>query len=38
MAWKVPSVISYQVKDSNNKIDNEWRNNLDISLLYQDLV
>lgn len=35
--WKVPSVVTYQVKEANNKIDTEWKNHLDTSLLYQDL-
>ena len=37
-SWKVPSVVSFQVKDANNKIDNEWKRHLDTSLLYQDLT
>jgi PAB-dependent poly(A)-specific ribonuclease subunit 2 len=36
-AWKLPSVVSYQVKEANNKIDTQWRKNLDTSLLYQDV-
>ncbi|SCN82901.1 related to PAN2-component of Pab1p-stimulated poly(A) ribonuclease [Fusarium fujikuroi] len=35
-SWKVPSVIAYQIKDENNKIDTEWKNNIDTSILYQD--
>lgn len=35
-AWKLPSVVTYQVKEANNKIDTQWRNHLDTSLLYQD--
>ena len=35
-AWKLPSVIAFQVKEANNKIDTEWKNHLDTSLLYQD--
>ncbi|PNY28099.1 PAB-dependent poly(A)-specific ribonuclease subunit PAN2 [Tolypocladium capitatum] len=35
--WKVPSVVAFQVKHANNKIDNEWKNHLDTSILYQDL-
>jgi len=34
--WKLPSVIAYQVKTFNNKIDNSWKQNLDTSLLYMD--
>lgn len=36
MSWKVPSVIAYQVKAFNNKIDDKWKQNLDTSLLYID--
>lgn len=36
-AWKLPSVVAYQVKEANNKIDTEWKNHLDTSLLYDDL-
>lgn len=36
-SWKVPSVIAYQVKAANNRIDNAWKQNLDTSLLYMDL-
>ncbi|POR34438.1 PAB-dependent poly(A)-specific ribonuclease subunit PAN2 [Tolypocladium paradoxum] len=35
--WKVPSVVAFQVKHANNKIDDEWKNHLDTSILYQDL-
>ena len=34
---KHPSVLAYQVKAANNKIDNEWKKNIDTSILYQDL-
>lgn len=36
-AWKIPSVITYQIKAGNNRIDNTWKQNLDTSLLYMDL-
>lgn len=36
-SWKVPSVIAYQIKAANNRIDNSWKQNLDTSLLYMDL-
>lgn len=36
-AWKVPSVVAYQIKDANNKIDTDWKKNLDTSILYKDL-
>ncbi|KAL3422025.1 PAB-dependent poly(A)-specific ribonuclease subunit PAN2 [Phlyctema vagabunda] len=35
-AWKVPAVLTYQVKAANNQIDNTWKQNLDTSLLYID--
>ncbi|KAH8666304.1 PAB-dependent poly(A)-specific ribonuclease subunit PAN2 [Xylariales sp. PMI_506] len=35
--WKTPSVITYQLKSANNKIDNSWKDKLDSSLLYFDL-
>jgi PAB-dependent poly(A)-specific ribonuclease subunit 2 len=35
--WKYPSVLAYQVKAANNKIDTEWKKNIDTSILYQDL-
>ncbi|KAF4469696.1 PAB-dependent poly(A)-specific ribonuclease subunit PAN2 [Fusarium albosuccineum] len=36
-SWKVPSVVAYQVKEANNKIDMDWKKNIDTSILYQDL-
>ena len=36
-SWKIPAVITFQMKDANNKIDNDWRKNLDTSILYHDL-
>ncbi|RDL37203.1 PAB-dependent poly(A)-specific ribonuclease subunit PAN2 [Venustampulla echinocandica] len=35
-SWKIPSVITYQVKVANNRIDNTWKQSLDTSLLYVD--
>ena len=35
--WKMPSVITYQERQSNNKIDDEWKNNIDTKLLYMDV-
>ncbi|TGO70876.1 hypothetical protein BELL_0652g00040 [Botrytis elliptica] len=35
-SWKLPSVITYQVKETNNRIDNSWKDNLDTSLLFAD--
>jgi hypothetical protein len=33
----VPSVVAFQVKEANNKLDSEWKKNLDTSLLYHEL-
>lgn len=35
MSWKVPSVVAFQVKEANNKLDHTWKDNIDTSLLYQ---
>lgn len=35
-AWKMPSVIGFQIKEANNKIDMDWKKNIDTSLLYED--
>ena len=35
-SWKIPSIITYQAKGGNNRIDNSWKTNLDTSLLYLD--
>uniref|UniRef100_A0A8H7NFC2 PAN2-PAN3 deadenylation complex catalytic subunit PAN2 n=1 Tax=Bionectria ochroleuca TaxID=29856 RepID=A0A8H7NFC2_BIOOC len=37
-SWKIPSVLAFQVKEANNKIDTDWKQHLDTSLLYQDLT
>ncbi len=34
-SWKIPSVISYQVKSAHGKLDHSWRQTLDTTLLYQ---
>ncbi|RKF57266.1 PAN2-PAN3 deadenylation complex catalytic subunit PAN2 [Erysiphe neolycopersici] len=34
--WKLPSVIAYQIKLANNRIDNSWKQNLDTSILFMD--
>lgn len=34
-SWKLPSVISYQLKTARNKIDDSWKNNLDTQILYR---
>ncbi|KAG6053616.1 poly(A)-specific ribonuclease [Claviceps sp. LM77 group G4] len=36
-SWKVPTVIAFQIKEANNKIDTTWKQHLDISILYHDL-
>ncbi|KAI3321081.1 PAB-dependent poly(A)-specific ribonuclease subunit PAN2 [Xylariaceae sp. AK1471] len=36
-SWKTPSVITYQVKSANNRLDSSWKQNLDARLLYLDL-
>lgn len=36
-SWKVPSVVSFQIKEANNKIDSTWKHQLDTSILYHDL-
>lgn len=33
--WKLPSVLTYQVKAARNKIDDSWKDNLDTSILYR---
>jgi PAB-dependent poly(A)-specific ribonuclease subunit 2 len=37
-SWKSPSVLAYQIKEANNKIDLEWKRQLDVSILYQDFA
>jgi PAB-dependent poly(A)-specific ribonuclease subunit 2 len=34
-SWKLPSVVSYQVKTAHGAIDESWRDSLDTSLLFQ---
>ncbi|KAF4595528.1 PAB-dependent poly(A)-specific ribonuclease subunit PAN2 [Ophiocordyceps camponoti-floridani] len=36
-SWKTPSVVAFQVKHANNKMDTEWKDHLDTSILYHDL-
>ncbi|KAI0477313.1 PAB-dependent poly(A)-specific ribonuclease subunit PAN2 [Xylariaceae sp. FL0804] len=36
-SWKTPSVLAYQVKSANNRLDSSWKQNLDSRLLYIDL-
>ncbi|KHO01669.1 Exonuclease, RNase T/DNA polymerase III [Metarhizium album ARSEF 1941] len=36
-SWKIPSVISFQIKEANNKIDSTWKDQLDTSILSHDL-
>lgn len=35
--WKTPSVLTFQLKEFDNKLDNNWADRLDTSLLYVDL-
>ncbi|TGJ86618.1 hypothetical protein E0Z10_g2144 [Xylaria hypoxylon] len=37
-SWKTPSVIIYQVKAANNRLDSSWKQDLDSRLLYLDLL
>ncbi|KAL1899785.1 poly(A)-specific ribonuclease [Sporothrix stenoceras] len=34
--WKTPSVVLFQLKSDNNKIDMEWKSRIDTSVLYID--
>ena len=34
-SWKLPAVVTYQQKRYRGHVDNEWKLNLDTSLLYQ---
>ncbi|RDA83187.1 hypothetical protein CP532_6442 [Ophiocordyceps camponoti-leonardi (nom. inval.)] len=36
-SWKTPSVVAFQIKQANNKLDTEWKNHIDTSILYHDL-
>ncbi|RYP10340.1 hypothetical protein DL765_008150 [Monosporascus sp. GIB2] len=36
-SWKTPSVLVYQLKASNNRMDSGWKQHLDPRLLYLDL-
>lgn len=33
-SWKQPSILAYQVKTAHGKIDESWKDNMDISLLH----
>jgi PAB-dependent poly(A)-specific ribonuclease subunit 2 len=33
--WKLPSVLTYQLKSARNQIDDSWKDNLDTSILYR---
>ncbi|KAH8884604.1 hypothetical protein GQ53DRAFT_697301 [Thozetella sp. PMI_491] len=37
-AWKMPSVLIYQLKAANNKSNMEWKEKLDTSILFNDLA
>jgi len=32
--WKMPSVITYQVKSAHGKVDERWKDNMDTSLIH----
>ncbi|KAF1911381.1 PAB-dependent poly(A)-specific ribonuclease subunit PAN2 [Ampelomyces quisqualis] len=34
-SWKLPSVLTYQLKTARNKIDDSWKESLDTSMLYR---
>ena len=34
-SWKIPYVLSFQLKEANNIVDFSWKQNLDTSLLYR---
>ncbi|KAL2354819.1 PAB-dependent poly(A)-specific ribonuclease subunit PAN2 [Cryomyces antarcticus] len=34
-SWKLPSILTYQVKTHSHNIDDSWKENLDPSLLYR---
>ncbi|OAA68024.1 pab-dependent poly-specific ribonuclease subunit [Niveomyces insectorum RCEF 264] len=34
--WKTPSVVLFQLKGDNNRIDTDWKNKIDTSILYMD--
>jgi PAB-dependent poly(A)-specific ribonuclease subunit 2 len=34
-SWKLPSVLTFQLKTARNKIDDSWKDNLDTSILYR---
>ncbi|CAK7564319.1 MAG: poly(A)-specific ribonuclease [Sporothrix epigloea] len=34
--WKTPSVVIFQLKSNNNKVDMEWKKHIDTSILYLD--
>ncbi|GAB7366460.1 hypothetical protein MBLNU230_g8255t1 [Neophaeotheca triangularis] len=36
--WKLPSVITYQVKSLSRKLDNSWKRSLNTNVLYDSVV
>lgn len=34
-SWKLPSVLTYQLKSARNEIDDSWKDSLDTSILYR---
>lgn len=37
-SWKLPSILCYQQKSSNNFIDDTWKENIDSSLLFKPMI
>lgn len=35
LTWKLPSVLTYQLKAARNKIDDSWKDSLDTSILFR---
>jgi len=35
-SWKLPSIVTYQVKSAHGKVDETWRETMDTTLLYQE--
>ncbi len=35
-AWKTPSVVVFQLKSENNKLDTSWKDHIDTSVLFVD--
>jgi PAB-dependent poly(A)-specific ribonuclease subunit 2 len=35
-SWKLPSVLTFQIKEARNRIDDSWLHNLNTEILYND--